>query len=488
MIPSRRLTVPEAVVAGIVLVWGLYQAFWHLLSANIAADELIYVDAGWEYLHGTTTMNLEHPPFAKYLVGAAQLVLGQGLPAGRIAAACAVLLTGVALHLWLRREIGWIGAVAAAGFWLLLPHGSTSGVRLDRYALLEPFMVLFAVLAFAAAWQWYRRRPARASWVWLALSAVAMAFSVTSKVSSAVMLPAIALLIVLAPDARGRRSGRRWARSVAGLVLFGAVFAAVVLLVYLPVGFGTAVGYMLEYQSVHDAQGHLVTVAGAAYVYPPWWANLWYSLDGMGVPATVVLVSFGVAALFSRRWALLAVLGTALAGLLVFYLAVSNVALNHYYYAWVWLLCAAAGIGVSTLLRAGPTRGRRILGRVTAVALLAVALAAAVYTSVQIAAVRPSGMQLVLPELERLGIDGGDILVAGMAEWEYTYVLDERETVDPTDPDIVAYATKDEVRFPLDPTWLAAFEARGPVRTIVIDDVTLRVREPAGTGSTAPTP
>ncbi|QJU53493.1 glycosyltransferase family 39 protein [Herbiconiux sp. KACC 21604] len=458
---TSRLT--EWVAFAVVMAWGLYQCFWNLAGPNVSADEPIYVDAGWDYLHGDIADNQEHPPFAKYLMGLGQLAFGQGLLTGRSIAALAAFATGVVLYFWLRREIGWVGALAAAGFWLLLPHGVITNVRLDRLALLEPFMVLFAVVAFAAVWQWFRGRP----WWWLVVAGTSMAFSVTSKVSSAVLIPVLLVFVALR---------RPWRRGLAGLALFCGVGAVVGLLVYLPVGLFDSVRYMLDFQSQHDATGHLIAVAGVAYTFPPWWSNLWFWFDGMGVVPVLVVLVGTVASVFSRRWALLGMLGSAIALLLVFYLLVSDVALGHYYYAWVWLFCAAAGVGVAELLRPKTSRVLLSVTRIGAVLLLAVAVVCGVWTSAVIAGQRASGMALVLPELESLGIDEGDIYVAGMAPWEFVYPIEGRWTTELDDPDIVAFALKDQVRFPLDAALTAELEERaGELDRFTIDDVTLYV-------------
>ncbi|WP_440708081.1 glycosyltransferase family 39 protein [Herbiconiux sp. YIM B11900] len=451
------------------LGWGLYQSFWNLGAANLNADEPIYREAGWAYVHGDFALNREHPPVAKYLIGLAQLVFGHGELGPRIAAASTVVLGAAILYLWLRLEIGRAGALFAAGAWMLLPHGVSSGVRLDRFGLLEPFMVFFAIAAFASAWRWFRTR----SWWWLVLSAVAMALSVGSKVSTAVTIPAILLLPLLAKRIRD---------TLLGAVVFVAVFGAVFVLAYLPMGIRSALTSMLQMQSAHDAAGHLVVVAGVATAFPPWWANLLFSVEGMGIAASLMLV-IGTGAAFFRRppgLALPLYIGTALALLLVFYLVVSRVALTHYYYAWVWLLCVLAGIGVSVLLGRRRSSVATVLTRTLAGAVVALGVACAVWTSVAVANERAEGMALVLPTLDELGVDvdSGEVLVSGMADWEYLPYLDGRQTLDAADPDIVAVAVKDSLRFPESPQVGAFLEANASeLDEIVIDDVRLYVRE-----------
>ncbi|MFB2583328.1 glycosyltransferase family 39 protein [Herbiconiux liukaitaii] len=459
----QRSRVAELVVVGVLFVWSLYQSFWNLSSANLNADEPIYLTAGRAYLQGDFALNREHPPTAKYLLGFAQLILGEGELAGRIAVGVVVVLGGVVIFLWFRREIGWPFAAFAAAAWTLLPHGVSSGVRLDRFALLEPFMVFFAIAAFAAAWMWFRTR----SWVWLIVSAVAMALSVTSKVSSAVLVPAILVLPLL---------DRRLRDALVGGVVFVAVFATAFVLLYAPMGIRSAITYMLEMQSQHNATGHSVVVAGAVYLHPPWWTNLLFSVEGMGVAATAVLLVGAVSALWRRPPALSIFLYSGVALLFVFYLVLSSVALTHYYYVWVWFLCALSGIGLSVLWNAAGRRRR--VGRAVAVAMVVVAVASGAWTSATIAAERPRGMALVVEELDELDVGDGDILVGGLAEWEYAPYLDGRQVLSPADGDVVAVVTKDSVRFPLsDDVEVYLREYRTDLEPIVLDDVTLWVLE-----------
>lgn len=136
---------------------GLYQCFGNLGAANISSDEPVYLAAGWDYLHGDVSANLEHPPTAKYLIGLAQVLLGEGLLAGRIAAGAAAFLTGLVLWLWFRRELGPTLALVPAGLFLLLPRtavgagtGSTASRSWSRSWCSSPSR------------RWRRRGPGRA--------------------------------------------------------------------------------------------------------------------------------------------------------------------------------------------------------------------------------------------------------------------------------------------------------------------------------------
>ncbi|MFB2599566.1 ArnT family glycosyltransferase [Herbiconiux sp. P17] len=468
--PPRAL---EPVLVALVGLWAVFQAFGNLGAANYNADEPGYVAVGWAYVHGDFSANTEHPPTAKLLMGVAQLVFGPGVISARIAVGLCVLAGGAILFAWLRPEIGWIGALCAAGAWLLLPHGVANEVRIDRFGLLDPFMVVFAIAAFAAGWWWFRR----GSWGWLCVSAVCMGLSVTSKLPSVVMIPAILLLPLLERPTRPSPTAARRVRTVIlSALLYSAILTAVVVVVYLPAGLERSLGSMIRFQLAHGEAGHLVVVGGVATTHPPWWANLLFSVEGMGIAATAVLAVGAVAAFLGRPGALPLCLGIAVLLEWVFQFVVSSVALPHYYYAWVWPLGALFGVGTARLLRAGT----RTVARVVVVASVVVALGAAASASATIATDRARDMALVLPALDRLGVGSGGILVAGMADWEYQPYLDGREVTTPGTPGVVAVATKRSLRFPIDPAVRALLDAPGSrFLHLELDDVTLYVDESA---------
>lgn len=78
-----------------VFSFGAYLAFWNMWSANVNIDEFIYVQAGFDYVHGDFSSNREHPPAAKYFFGIAQLIFGEGVLAPRIFFAFLVIAVGV---------------------------------------------------------------------------------------------------------------------------------------------------------------------------------------------------------------------------------------------------------------------------------------------------------------------------------------------------------------------------------------------------------
>ncbi|WP_042726477.1 hypothetical protein, partial [Curtobacterium sp. B8] len=109
---TRRGRAAQAVALAVVAGAGLFVAFWHLGAQTPHVDEFTYAGAGWQYVHGLLTANLQHPPTAKDLYGVAQLVLGKGVGSARVGAAAASFATGVVLYLWLRRPVRALGSAA----------------------------------------------------------------------------------------------------------------------------------------------------------------------------------------------------------------------------------------------------------------------------------------------------------------------------------------------------------------------------------------
>lgn len=383
--------------------------FWRLGAQTIMNDEQVYVTVGWAYVHGDFGGNLEHPPLAKFLFGAAQLVLGQGVLGPRIVAALAVLGTGFLLFWLLHRTVGFWPALLAAALWWLTPRaigaawadlGSGIGARIDRFALLEPVMVVFAVAALACAWAWTRDWR----WWWPLLSGFCLGLSVTSKVTTAVLV--VALLTV--PVVFGR-----WRALLIGAPIAAVTCAATAVLVYLPLGLVKPIATMIAFQSAHNGGGHRTTINGVVYQHPPWWADLAFMVNGIGWVMVVVLGTGVVAALVIRPDRLVAVLGMATASLVLFSTVVAHVSLPHYYDVWMPFVIALAAVGYGRLARvADPRRRVRRSGparvwpgamRVIATLLVGAAVVPAATLAGTVAAARPAGVALLGDELHEHG-------------------------------------------------------------------------------------
>lgn len=383
-------------------LWGLYLGFWNLGAVNVGTDETVYVNAGWQYVHGNLTMNREHPPTAKYIYGLFQLLFGEGLLSGRVAAALLAFLTGVVIFVWLRGELGWYGALTAAAFWWIVPRGSGVLVKFDRVVSLEVCMVLFAVCASAAAWFWYRR----GHWWWAAISGAFLALSVTSKVTTAVLFPSILILVMAA---------RRWRRLAIDLGAYVGAFAVTFVLLYLPMRMVSAIRYMLAFQGAHDADGHPINLMGQVVAHPPWWTTLYFAYMGLGVAVAVLVVVAIAAAARSPARVLTVYVAANLALLMAFYLVVAKIALPYYYYVWTWALFVLAAIGVHGLWQ---RRGVRSFASVIAVVLTAGLLGAGIPESRAVAIERPTGFALVPGVLRQHHLDGV-VLVTGYKQWAY---------------------------------------------------------------------
>ncbi|MCU1527341.1 MAG: hypothetical protein JWP75_1104, partial [Frondihabitans sp.] len=234
---SRWAAVTTIVVLAFLTVWGIYTCYANLGGANFQADEPTYLGAGLNYVHGIFVENREHPPLAKYFIGEAQIIGSTGKVSGRFITTTFVFVTGWVILFWLRREIGLVWAVTATGAWWLLPRAAAeAGIRIDRFAILEPFMVAFAIASLAVAWWWYRR----GSWWLPAVSGILMAASVTSKVSTAVLVLSFVYLAF--------RRKQLW-RGLISMFVYAMAFIATFILIYLPAGFMSSIEYMIQFQT-----------------------------------------------------------------------------------------------------------------------------------------------------------------------------------------------------------------------------------------------
>ncbi|MFA0849817.1 phospholipid carrier-dependent glycosyltransferase [Curtobacterium sp. WHRI 8282] len=444
----------------VVVAAAVVFAYWHVGRQRVDVDEDVYVVSGWEYLHGVFIRNLEHPPTAKYLFGLAEVVLGAPGPLGpRYVAATASLGTGLLFFLWFRRPVGYWAALIAAALWWLTPRangiawgdpGSGVATRMDRTALLEPVMVFFAVAALYAAWRWVNGADRR-RWLWAAASGLLLALSVTSKMTSAVLVVAIIALPILF---------RRWWDLLTGGLIAAGSFVVAFVLLYAPVGFERGFVHMLQFQTGHAELGHSIELLGREYLFAPWWANFVYFTQGTSRWVVLVLVIGLVAAFVFRPDRLVAYLGIGL-GAQVAFLTASDVALAHYYYAWMPLLIALAGIGLG---RAGwpsrPVSRRQRVLRVTAVCLvLALAVVPVVRLGSAVAQARPAGVARLDAELRARGVDDGTVLFSGYNLVAWRPYFFERGTWEPDADDVVAVVQGIDPRFPMKPgiaSYLAA--------------------------------
>jgi hypothetical protein len=140
--------------------------------------------------------------------------------------------------------------------------------------------------------------------------------------------------------------------------------------------------FMRRFQHLHSELGHSVEVAGRVTQHPPWWAFLWFVQHGIGVLVSVVCVAAALAAIALRRDRLVVWCVAALAGPLVFHMAIAPVVLGYYWVMWMPMFLALVALGVGELL--GNSRdwvhgGLRAAARVVGVLCVAVLAAASVH-------------------------------------------------------------------------------------------------------------
>ena len=391
LVDNRAL---RAVVLVAVLLLAVYTAFFRLGLEDWHADEPTYRIAGLAYVQdGDFGVNQEHPFLAKYILGVTQVAFGSS-EAGvvRLPAATASLLTGVVLFAFGRRAAGyWVGVLALA-LWTISPLTLDFG----RVATLEVFLAFFSALALYLGWRWAES----GSWWFAGFAGVALGLATASKVIGILFLPAI-LLVGLLKIGLSRRL-------IFQSVLLSLAAAVVALAAYAPLGTEapSAIQYMLDKQSRHNARGHAVTINDVSYKYPPWWAYLWWQWKLYGTLATLSLGAAVLFAVLRRRTLEIYLLVAALVPFLVlsFY---AQVKLSHYIDAWQPPLILLVALVVGELAR------HRIVGGIVAVLLLAPFVYLGVHAVQAVSQVQPGPKAAVAEYLKGTGHDKGPVLVWG---------------------------------------------------------------------------
>jgi len=331
---------------------GGWLSLFRLSTPSWGLDEPTYAAAGRAYWRGDFGPNPEHPPLAKYLIGAAEWLFGPTVTAARLPAALMLLATGLVAWAWLAR-VGPRGAgpIAALLVWTV-PVLTTFPEALDRApdtatltrtAMLDPVAAGLALAALAVGWWWLRsgRLPAAAACGLLSLLAC------TAKLAAAliIVVPAVAGCLAVAgrPGTLPARLGRLAAHVGAWL----AAAAVAVVATYAPMGWPGALdtfrrGYAKERR--HGHSGHLIVVSGRPRLHGPWWIDLAWQRASWGTALSVVAVLAVLLGLLARS-GLTAYL--AAAGLLpvVALTPLTGLALPHYLLLWRPVLIVAAVVG-----------------------------------------------------------------------------------------------------------------------------------------------
>ena len=249
--------------------------------------------------HRIINGNFQHPPLAKWLYGIAQLTVGHAsVPADRVVAAMATLLTGVVLVIWIARLAGrWTGLLAGALAVLLPEAVQGTTLRFGRYAFLDPVAELFVAVYLLLLWEWFASERRRA-WLFAAASGVAIGCAVASKENGFLAAVVPVLLCVLAswrePRLLVQRLGQMGLAVVASLGTFALTYAP----------FSSPfqrIRYLIQFQAHNSRHGHVIGFAGRVSGHPPWWANLWFAGHGMGAAVTVFLLASAALAGVLRR-------------------------------------------------------------------------------------------------------------------------------------------------------------------------------------------
>jgi dolichyl-phosphate-mannose--protein O-mannosyl transferase len=199
----------------------------------------------WLTTYGELTP--EHPPLAKWLIGAPMSVLCYCPGAWRLAPAAAGILTVVLLYLLSRLAFGsTLAAAAAAGLLAIdYPH-----VIHSRLATLEIFLALFAVAAFYFCLldrqQILRRargQPAHRYWRYAA--GVAGGAAAASKLSGVAVVVAVLLLVAAWELAANAGTGQRLKRIRAAVLSVIVPLAVVPAAMYLATYAGRLHGTLL---------------------------------------------------------------------------------------------------------------------------------------------------------------------------------------------------------------------------------------------------
>lgn len=375
-----RFGVPALAAVGLV---GVFTAFWRIDTADWKLDEDAYAQAGWALVHQGVDPNLGHPPLAKLLFGAAQVLLGRNLAAVRTVSALCFLVALAVLFAFGREIAGWWTGVAAAGLFAILPRTMVVGgwqvaeVRIDRYGMLEAVAGPLVLAGLWLGWRWIERGGVR----------LAVAAGALIGLAGAAKLNALAVVVPVAVVGAALTWGRaRLGRDVAALV--GAVVVGFVVPFAV---FGrrmfAQLDQTLRFPAERASGGHLLVLGRDVYDRSPWWANLRYQLDADGwFLVLAVLVGLGCVLVSRSRPVVVYLLGAT--GSLVLVAMASPVALPHYRAIWTAPLLLLVALGLTEQIQALLRGGRSTLptpAQALAVVAAAVLVVAGIASLVQLA-------------------------------------------------------------------------------------------------------
>jgi 4-amino-4-deoxy-L-arabinose transferase-like glycosyltransferase len=348
------------------LALSVFVAAWRLGVADAASDEFTYRRCGLLAVTARSlACNPEHPPLAKELIGLSSWLFGDTVLGARIAVAVVAVATALFVYLFVREVRGWRWGLGAGLLWAALPQwGMENGValeavRIDRYALLDPFLACAVAAAMWAGWRWCQGGRGA---LWAAATGAACGAAACCKVPGLLIIPVVAGAPLIAGFRRGVKRGAIEASSAMG--------GAVVLVVasYAPFGPSAAlhqVRTMLAFQSAHAAHGTASTFETHYSLHAPWWSDLAYALEGLSWPVAIALCVGTIAAIASRSRPALYALGAS-ASIFVFLAFATHLSLPYYWIDWEPGLVVASVFGL-TELALGPHWRRALAGVVALV-------------------------------------------------------------------------------------------------------------------------
>lgn len=399
-----------------LLATALFQNFFRLPLAPVLVDEPLYAGMGWSYVHWNSlsataqapiASNGEHPPLAKLLFGAAELMVGApSLPAARAVSAACTVAAAVAVAWWLGLTVNrWLGLLAGSMLALIPMSVYPQVTRLGRAAMLEPVAGFFMVISIVIGWYWFRTASTR-SWLLAAAAGMAVGLGSASKVNVCLGLVGPVVLGIATSLPSVKMFGIRLAQTLVAVLLAVATFLAC----YAPLGDShRRIQYMIDFQSQHAHDRHPVALAGRLMIRPEWWANLWFAGQGIGTALSWAVPLTALAAVVLRRDRLVAWCVASLVAPFIFHFFVAGVVLPFYWVMWTPAVVALSAMGIWELLtRAASARlvpVRLLAGAAASVAIIAVLMPTVAQLAV-VATLKPEGARAASIVRTGLGLQG----------------------------------------------------------------------------------
>lgn len=321
-------------------------------------DETHYVPAARATFGMLQPTNVEHPLFAKWLIGLSMTLFGDSAAGWRALSTAMGTVTILAVYSIALALFGGVRTAATAALLALLNQLVYVQARI---AMLDIYMGAF--LLTAAALILHKRQPG-----WLIVAGLCLGLAVGSKWAAIPHVAAILILFAVAHRREGARAvGEAFAIGLASLAAYFATFLPALLYAREPL---TLAG-LIPYQSFIYAQQ---TQALAPHTYmSDWWdwplitRPIWYLYEPVdGVMRGVLLIGnpaimWGgliavVACLWARERTLLLVAGLYLFSMALWIVIPKKIGFYYYYYLPAIFLCLALAGAFHRYCREGRAR------------------------------------------------------------------------------------------------------------------------------------